>query len=88
MFCIQMKWLSYNRRGFASSTKKLALWHLVALDKFHIMFLQETLGSRFNIVKSPKDMFKGRAFYVIYARGRSEGLELGVNRKSVRLMNI
>lgn len=39
-----MKWLSFNYWGLPSPSKKLALKHMISLNKINIIFLQETLG--------------------------------------------
>lgn len=44
-----MKFLSFNCRGLASTSKKLALQRLIENETIDILMLQETLGSAVSI---------------------------------------
>lgn len=82
-----MKWISLNCRGLASNSKKLALKLLMSSDKIDIIFLQETLGNSVNIINTLEGMFKDWDFFAVDGRGRFGGLTLGVNCKSIKILN-
>lgn len=79
--------LSFNCRGFAIASKKLALKTLFHFHCPDFIMLQETLGVGEEIKLSLKKMLLGWTFMTIYAKGRPGGLDLGVKYCSVKLLN-
>ena len=65
-----MKCMSFNCRGFASASKKLALKRLIELEPIDIIMLQETLGKADHISHSLQAMFLNWTFSASDAAGR------------------
>eukprot|EP00253_Pinus_taeda_P032607 PITA_32607 len=82
-----MKILSFNCRGFASKSKKLALKRLLQSSALDIIFLQETLCQADPLTKLLHSWFPSWAFQAIDASGRSGGLAIGVNNRSTEILN-
>ncbi len=64
-----MKFLSFNCRGLASASKKLALQRLVEVDPIEIILLQETLGLVEHITCSLQSLVLSWNFVAIDAVG-------------------
>eukprot|EP00253_Pinus_taeda_P014091 PITA_14091 len=80
-----MKCLSFNCRGLASASKKLALQRLVEVDTIDIILLQEILGPAEHITRSLQSLVPSWNFVAIDAVGRSGGLAIGYNPRSIRV---
>eukprot|EP00253_Pinus_taeda_P017589 PITA_17589 len=80
-----MKVLSFNCRGIASPEKKLAL-RLLQKEPIDLVFLQETLGVVDIISPLMESMLPGWHFQAIDVNGRSGGIALGYNPRSINLM--
>jgi exonuclease III len=76
-----MKLISFNYRGVASPSKKLSLKRLVDSNHPDIIFLQETLGTSYDVSTLLEALFLSWSFSSLDARGRSGGLALGWNKK-------
>ena len=79
--------LSYNCKGLANSDKKLALKRLLHATRIDALFLQETLGDGLSITKILTPLLPDWSFATIDARGRSGGCALGINNKTIRVLN-
>lgn len=80
-----MKCLSFNCRGLASSPKKLALRRLFDSESLDIIFLQETLGEADLISHTLGSLKLGWIFQSLDVIGRSGGLALGYNPRTINL---
>lgn len=80
-----MKCLSFNCRGLASTPKKLALKRLFEVESPDIILLQETLGPAESITHALSSLSARWNFLATDASGRSGGLAIGYNPKSIRL---
>lgn len=80
-----MKCLSFNCRGLASSSKKLAMKRLLESEPIDIIMLQETLCSADQASKFMQAMTPGWTFFSLDAAGRSGGLSIGINPRSIKL---
>jgi len=80
-----MKCLSYNCRGLASAPKKLALKRLIETESIDIIMLQETLCSAEQISKTFQALTPGWSFIALDAAGRSGGLAIRTNPRSIRV---
>lgn len=83
-----MKILSFNCRGFASLTKKLALRRLLNSTHLDVIFLQETLCPADPLIHTLSSWFPNWTFHALDASGRSGGLAIGVYNRSVEIRNI
>lgn len=83
-----MKFLSFNCRGFASSTKKLALRRLLISTHLDIIFLQETLCLAEPLIHTLSSWLPNWTFHALDASGRSGGLAIGVCNRAVDIRNI
>jgi len=82
-----MKITSFNCRGLARPEKKLTLRKLFHTSPIDIILLQETLDPVNTITYLLEVMFVGWKFIGIYANGRSGGLALGYNSRTLNLCN-
>ena len=82
-----MKIVSFNYRGIARLDKKPGLRRLVYATPIVVIFPQETLGSAHSITHLLGSMFLGWNFIGVDANGRSGGLCLGYNKRSINLSN-
>jgi len=82
-----MKILSHNYRGLARLDKKLALRQLLFANSLDIIFLQETLGPTDDIARTLDHSLPGWRFTRLDAHGRSGGLALGINTRSIKEIN-
>lgn len=57
-------------------------------NKLDIIFLQETLVFRIDVEHILQGLYKGWSFFVIDARGRLGGVAIGINCRTVKLINI
>lgn len=80
-----MKCLSFNCRGLASAPKKLAIQRLFEIEQPDIILLQETLGSAEDISHCLHTLAPRWKFLAMDASGRSGGLALGYNPRSIRI---
>jgi len=80
-----MKCLSYNCRGLASSSKKLAMMRLIETDPIDIIMLQETLYSADHIICSMHSITPGWIYIALDVAGRSGGLAIGVNPHTIKV---
>jgi len=80
-----MKCLSFNCRGLASPPKKLALKRLFEVELPDIILLQETLRPAESITHSLNTLSSRWKFLATDAVGRSGGLAIGYNSKSIKL---
>jgi len=80
-----MKCLSYNCRGLASSSKKLAMMRLIETDPIDIIMLQETLYSADHIICSMHSITPGWIYIALDVAGRSGGLAIGVNPRTIKV---
>lgn len=80
-----MKCLSFNCRGLASSSKKLALKRLIESDPINIIMLQETLCSADQLTRAMQTLVPAWCFHAIDAVGRSGGLAIGFNPRSIKM---
>eukprot|EP00253_Pinus_taeda_P021770 PITA_21770 len=81
-----MKCLSFNCRGMASASKKLALRRLFEVEPTDIIMLQETLGEAEIITNTLASLLPGWQFFTIDATGRSGGLATGLNPRTIRVL--
>lgn len=79
-----MIWLSYNYRGLANPKKRLALKMLLKDSYYDILFLQETPGAIDNITRTLHSILPGWIFQGMDAIGKSGGLAIGFNPKTVK----
>lgn len=82
-----MKGFSFNCRGLANPDKKLALKRLCLSYNLDFLMLQETLGDGQLIHNSLKNFVPDWRFFYLDARGRSGGLALGFNSRTVKICN-
>jgi len=82
-----MKWLSFNCRGLASRSNKLALKRLLSCEPCDIIFLQETLGSFELIVRTLLTIMPGWHFQALDVAERSGGLALGINPQTIKVIS-
>jgi len=82
-----MKVLSFNCRGVASPSKKIALQRLVESTQLDIMMIQETLGDANLITPLLEILFKGWKFLGFDGKGCSVGLAIGWHIRSAKLLN-
>eukprot|EP00253_Pinus_taeda_P026707 PITA_26707 len=80
-----MKYLSFNCRGLASTSKKLSLQRLFEVEPIDIILLQETLGLAEYITRSLQSLVSSWIFVAIDVVGRSGGLAIGYNPRSIRV---
>lgn len=80
-----MKWLSFNCRGMASASKKLALCRLFEVNPVDIIMLQETLGDADHINRTLSSLNPGWLFYSLDVVGRSGGLAIGSNPRTIKV---
>jgi exonuclease III len=80
-----MKLLSFNYRGLASPSKRLALQRILELAQLDIVMLQETLRAEALIVMLLERLLKGWYFFGLDASGRAGGLAMGWNQKSINI---
>jgi len=79
--------LSFNCRGFSSTSKKLEL-KIMFLNHCHdVIKLQETLGDGDDVKLALNKMLPGWKFMTVDAKGRSRGLSLGVKACGKNLLN-
>jgi len=81
-----MKCLSFNCRGLASASKKLALKRLYESSPVDIMLLQETLGLAESITAALSSIFPGWQFTAMDSTGRSGGLAIGFNPATIKAL--
>lgn len=79
-----MIWLSFNYRGLANPNKRLALKHLLHNSNCDILLLQETLGQSDIISKTLHSILPGWYFQGLDVVGRSRGLAMGINPRTVK----
>jgi len=80
-----MKCLSFNCRGLASASKKLALRRLIEVEPIDIILLQETLGMVDHISQSLHSMIQRWTFVALDVARRSGGLAIGYNPRTIRV---
>jgi len=80
-----MKCLSFNCRGMASASKKLALRRLFEIEPIDIIMLQETLGSVDLITSSLNSISPGWHYMAMDALGIFGGLAIEYNPKTIRV---
>ena len=80
-----MKCLSFNCRGMASVSMKLALRRLFEVDPIDIILLQETLGLAEHITSSLQSISPGWTFKAMDVVGRSGGLSIGYNPRTIKV---
>lgn len=80
-----MKCLSFNCRGLDSTPKKLALKRIFEVESPDIILLQETLGPAESITHALSSLSARWNFLASDALGRSGGLVIGYNPKSIKL---
>eukprot|EP00253_Pinus_taeda_P031803 PITA_31803 len=80
-----MKCLSFNCRGLASSSKKLAMKRLIESELIDIIMLQETLCSADQITRALQAITPGWSYSAIDALGRSGGQAIGINPRSIKV---
>jgi len=80
-----MKCLSFNCRGMASASKKLALHIIFEIESVDIIMLQETLGLADLVTSSLNSISSGWHYMAMDAMGRSGGLAIGYNPKTIRV---
>lgn len=73
----------FNCRGLASSFKKLAMRRLFENEPTDIIMLQETLGNDESIEQTLSTVKPGWQFHALDAIGRSGGLAIGYNPRSI-----
>ena len=61
---------------------------MVEVDHPEIMLLQETLGVGVEVKTKLESSFGGWCFETLDVRGRSGGLEIGWNTRSVKVLNV
>jgi exonuclease III len=83
----KMKIMSFNCRGLANPHKKLTLKRVVINDHPDVILLQDTLGDGEVVQAALETMFPGWAFITSDVRGRSGGLVVGWNSKTVKILN-
>lgn len=79
-----MIWLSYNYRGLANPKKHLAFKRLAQDTRCDILFLQETLCSSDISARTLQTILPGWIFQGLDANGKSGGLAIGINPKTVK----
>jgi exonuclease III len=82
-----MKIMSFNCRGLVNPHKKLALKRVVINDHPDVIFLQETLGDGEVVCVALETMFLRWDFITLDVRGRSGGLVVEWNSKTVKILN-
>lgn len=82
-----MKILSFNCRGLARPDKKLAFQRMIMAEPVNIVFLQETLGNTEAISRFLASMLPGWTFQALDASRRSRGLALGLNSRTIKIIN-
>lgn len=82
-----MKCLSFNCRGMASASKKLALCRLFEVESMDIIMLQETQGDADPITRTLAPLKPGWHFYSLDAMGRSGGLAIGYNLRTIKVIS-
>ena len=80
--------MSFNCRGLAGPLKKPTLCRVVELEHPDVMLLQENLGVGEVIKAKLESWFLGWQFVTLDVRGRSGGLAMGWNTRTVKALNI
>lgn len=83
-----MKLFSYNCRGLASPDKKLAFCRLLSIEQVDVIFLQETLGLTEPITHLLESILPIWNFNSLDVNGRSEGIVMGYNTRTIKMNNI
>eukprot|EP00253_Pinus_taeda_P004076 PITA_04076 len=79
---------SWNCRGLASKSKKLALREWLQNSKSDILFLQETLGNGSEVELSLKSLLPRWTFLAIDSSGHSGGLAIGFREGRIKCLNL
>lgn len=78
---------SWNCRGLASKSKKLALKDRFLNSKVDILFLQETLGKATEVESLLKALLPGWSFSAIDSSGHSGCLAIGCRDSRIEVIN-
>jgi len=81
-----MKFLSFNYRGMASASERLALRRLFESEHVDIIMLQETLGTIESIDQTLSSINPGWHFHSLDAMGRSRGLSIGYHPRTINVI--
>jgi len=71
----------------ASASKKLALHRLFDIEPIDMILLQETLGDVDHIYRALLSLKHGWHFHCLYAMGRSRGLAIGYNPRTIKALS-
>lgn len=82
-----MKIMSYNCRGLAGPQKKSAFRRIILLDCPDSILLQETLGAGSVVKARLEGWLPGWIFETLDVRGRSGGLAVGWNERTIKPLN-
>lgn len=80
-----MKCLSFNYRGLASTSKKLAMRRLIENKPSDIIMLQETLVNAEPIEQTLLSIRPRWHFHAMDALGRAGGLAIGYNPWTIKV---
>jgi hypothetical protein len=79
--------VSFHWQGQLLFLKKFSLHKLVESTQPNLILLQETLGEAASIITFLESFLKHWKFIGVYAKGRSRGLAIGWNTRSVKILN-
>lgn len=82
-----MKCLSFNYKSLASPGKKLALKRLCLLERFNVIFLQETLKEGILVNSLLMSFLLDWEFHFLDVRGHFGGCTVGINKITLFLHN-
>lgn len=83
-----MKVMSFNCRGLVGPPKRLASKSVVSLEHPDVILFQETLGGWDEVKLKLERWFSGRHFEALDVKGRSGGLAVGWDERSVKVLNL
>jgi exonuclease III len=82
-----MKCCSFNCKGLASPLKRPALKRVIDFEHPDILLLQETLGEGEEVSSRLSSLLPGWKFETLDSFGRSGGLAIGWNTRSIKFIN-
>lgn len=82
-----MKCISFNCIGLDSHPKNLALKQLFMANMLDVILLQEILSAIMEIEDVLRGMISNWEFFSIYAIGRSRGISIWINYRTMKVLN-
>jgi exonuclease III len=82
-----MKFLSFNCKGVVSPSKKFALHRMVESTQPDLILPQETMGEASLVTFLLEVVLKQWNFIDVDSKGRSGGLAMGWNTRTIKILN-